>query len=135
MLPIVESIIEKGYIAKPYIGVSVYDVSAEAQAYGVPAGAAVQTVSEDSPAQAAGLQPGDVITACNGTAVDGYTALVELVRACQVGDELTLSVFRQGQTLELKLTVAEQITSAFESEQQQSSQGSMPMIPGFGWGN
>ena len=134
VLPIVESIIEKGYIAKPYIGVSVSDVSAEAQAYGIPAGAAVQAVSEDSPAQAAGLQPGDVITACNGTAVDSYTALVEQVRACQVGDELSLTVYRQGQTMELKLTVAEQITSAFENEQQ-STQGYMPMIPGFGWGN
>ena len=136
VMPIVESIIEKGYISKPYIGVSIYDVSAEARAYGIPAGAAVQAVSEDSPAQAAGLQAGDVITAVNGTAIDDSSALKEQVSACRVGDELVLTVYRQGQTLELNLTVGEQIISALENTQPQSgSSGYQSMIPGFGRGN
>ena len=134
ILSIVESIIEKGYISKPYIGVSIYDVSAEAQAYGIPAGAAVQSVSDDSPAQAAGLQSGDVITAANGTAVAGSSELVEIVGGCQVGDELVLTVYRQGQTMDLTLTVAEQISSALADQEQQSNSGSgyQQMIPGFG---
>ena len=132
ILSIVESIIEKGYISKPYIGVSIYDVSAEAQAYGIPAGAAVQSVSDDSPAQAAGLQSGDVITAANGTAVAGGSELVEIVSGCQVGDELVLTVYRQGQTMDLTLTVAEQISSALADQEQQSSAGYQQMIPGFG---
>ena len=70
IMNIVESIIEKGYISKPYVGISVMDVSAETQQYGIPAGAAVQSVTEGSPADQAGLQKGDVITAVNGTAVD-----------------------------------------------------------------
>ena len=134
VMPIVESIIEKGYISKPYIGVSIYDVSAEARAYGVPAGAAIQAVSKDSPAQTAGLQAGDVITAVNGTEVEGSSALKEQVSACRVGDELKLTVYRQGQTLELSLTVGEQITSALDDAQEQQS-GYQPMIPGFGRGN
>jgi serine protease Do len=40
IMHIVESIIEKGYIPKPYIGISIQDVSAETQAYGIPAGGA-----------------------------------------------------------------------------------------------
>ena len=131
ILPIVESIIEKGYIAKPYIGVSIYDVGAEAQAFGIPAGAAVQAVTEGSPAQESGLIAGDVITACNGTVIDGSSALKELVGSCQVGDELIITVYRQGETLELTLTVGEQISSALGEEEQQSS-GMMPMIPNFG---
>ena len=131
ILPIVESIIEKGYVSKPYIGVSIYDVSAEAQGYGIPAGAAIQAVSENGPAQAAGLQAGDVITACNGTAVSGSAELKEQVSGCQVGDELTLTVYRQGQTMDLTLTVGEQISSARGEAEQQGS-GLMPMIPGFG---
>ena len=136
ILPIVESIIEKGYISNPYIGVSIYDVSAEAQAYGIPAGAAIQAVSEDSPAQEAGLAAGDVITAVNGSGIGGSADLKEHVSACQAGDELVLTVYRQGQTMDLTLTVGEQISSALGTgEQQSAGSGYQQMIPGFGgWG-
>lgn len=127
IMNIVESIIEKGYISKPYVGISVMDISAETQQYGIPAGAAIQSVVEDSPAQQAGLQKGDVITAVNGTAV-GSDALVDLVGASEVGDKLVMSVYRQGDTMEITVTVGEQIQSALENEnnQQQSSQGNFP---------
>ena len=127
IMNIVESIIEKGYISKPYVGISVSDVSAETQQYGIPAGAAVQSVVEGSPAEQAGLQRGDVITAVNGTAVDS-NALVDLVGASEVGDKLVLSVYRQATTMEITVTVGEQIQSALENEnnQQQSSQGNFP---------
>ena len=134
ILPIVESIIEKGYIAKPYIGVSVYDVSAEAQLYGIPVGAAVQSVTEGSPAQQAGLLPNDVITAVNGEAITGSSDLVSVVGDHQAGDELTLKVYRQGQYLDLTLTVAEQQSSAMAQENQQSQQSQgqsmFPQFPG-----
>ena len=52
---IVDSIITKGYYSKPYIGVSVGDVSSETQSYGLPQGAAVKLVVEDAPAAQAGL--------------------------------------------------------------------------------
>ena len=118
ILPIVESIIEKGYISKPYIGVSIYDVSAEAQAYGIPVGAAVQSVTEGGPAQKAGLRSNDVITAVNGQEITGSSDLVAFVGGCQVGDELILKVYRQGEYQELKLTVEEQISSAQGAQEQ-----------------
>ena len=46
------------------------DVSEESQLYGVPAGIAVQSVSEGSPAEESGLVAGDVITAVNGESMD-----------------------------------------------------------------
>ena len=48
---IVESIIENGYVAKPYIGVTVRDVGQDAMSLGLPAGAAIKSVTEDSPAE------------------------------------------------------------------------------------
>ena len=131
IMNIVESIIEKGYISKPYVGIHIVDVSAESQQYGIPAGAAVQSVIQDSPAQEAGLQKGDIITAVNGKAVDS-NALVDLVGASKVGDKLVLSVYRQGTTMEITVTVGEQIQSALgnESDQQQSSQGNSPWSSG-----
>ncbi|MDD5863610.1 MAG: trypsin-like peptidase domain-containing protein [Firmicutes bacterium] len=116
VLPIVQSIIEKGYISKPYIGVSVSDVNRQSQLYGIPAGAAVQSVAADSPAAEAGLQAGDVITRVNDTDVTGSNDLVNLIGSAAVGDALKLTVYRQGSTMELTLTVGEQIQSALAKE-------------------
>lgn len=124
---IVESIIEKGYIAKPYVGIGVLDVSEETQMYGVPAGIAVQSVTEGAPAAEAGVQVGDVITAVNGTALTS-DELVDMVGASSVGDELTFSLYRQGQTLEVTVTIGEQIQSALANEEEtaQAQQSQLP---------
>ena len=134
---IVESIIENGYVAKPYIGVNVSDVSEETMGYGLPAGAAVRDVSEDSPAEKAGLQVNDIITAVNGKEISGRTGLSEAVSAASVGDTLTLTVYRQGNTISVDVTVGEQIQSALANEdsrqsEQQSGYGSLPDFFGFG---
>ena len=134
---IVESIIENGYVAKPYIGVNVSDVSEETMGYGLPAGAAVRAVSEDSPAEKAGLQVNDIITAVNGKEISGRTGLSEAVSAASVGDTLTLTVYRQGNTISVDVTVGEQIQSALANEdsrqsEQQSGYGSLPDFFGFG---
>ena len=127
---IVESIIEKGYISKPYIGISVLDVSAETQAYGIPAGAAIQAVSEDGPAAQAGLQKGDVITAVDGKTMTSKE-LVSYIGEASVGQEMVFSIYRQGENLEITVYVGEQIQNAIEQEQQQSQQS----YPGnFPWG-
>ncbi len=68
---IFESIITNGYIVKPYIGVTVSDVSSESQSYGLPQGAAVRSVTENGPAAEAGLQENDIITAVNGETITG----------------------------------------------------------------
>ena len=133
VMGIVESIIEKGYISKPYIGISVADVSSETQQYGIPAGAAIQAVAENGPAARAGLQRGDVITAVDGKAMTS-TELVSYIVQAQIGQQMVFSVYRQGDTMEITVTVGEQIQSALEQqqEQQQPQQG----YPGnFPWGN
>ena len=134
---IVESIIEKGYIASPYIGISVLDVSEEMQMYGIPAGVAIQAVTEGSPSAAADLQTGDVITAVNGAAMDSST-LVDFVGSSSIGDQITLDLYRQGETITVTVTVGEQIQSALANEEaaqsQQSSQGQF-MQPGNQGGN
>ena len=136
---IVDSIITNGYIVKPYIGVSVSTVSNEATGYGLPGGASVQQIAEGSPAEKAGLQVNDIITAVNGTEISSSGELVEIVGNCAPGDELTLSVYRQGETLELTLTVGEQSKSALEAtSNQQSQQQTRPNYGGgffgFPWG-
>lgn len=128
---IVESIITNGYIVKPYIGVSVNTVSQEALGYGLPAGASVQKVVEGSPAEEAGLAVNDIITKINDTEIKSSGDLVDYISACAPKDVLTVSVYRQGETLELTLTVGEQQKSALEeTAAQQNQQQAQPFSGG-----
>lgn len=109
---IIESIIEKGYVSKPYIGVTVMDTPQEYQLYGLPQGATVRNVEPDSPAASANLQPGDIITHIDGKIITGSKELVRYLRSCDVGQKLKLTLYRKGDTLELTVTVGEQKTEA-----------------------
>ena len=105
---IIESIIEKGFYTKPYIGVSVTDVSEETQSYGLPKGAAVKSVTEGAPAAVAGLQVNDIITKADDTEITGSSDLVNYVGQRQIGDTLKLTVYRMGVYLSLNVTIGEQ---------------------------
>lgn len=61
------------------------------------AGAVVLTVVEQGPAEEAGLQAGDVITAIDDEAVDGPQALVDAIASRQPGDTVVLTVTREGE--------------------------------------
>lgn len=119
---IVKSLIEKGYISKPYIGVSVTNVSEETQSYGLPQGAAVKSIVEDSPCAKAGLQVNDIITHVDGRQITGSSDLVNVVGECEVGQVLALTVYRQGSSIDIALTVGEQIQQGIQQEAQQPQQ-------------
>src|SRR2546428_5105636 len=75
--------------AKAWLGVSVKQSDK-------PAGLAIKHVVADSPAAGAGLGRGDVITAIDGQAVAKFDDLKNAVEAKAVGDEVTLSVVKNG---------------------------------------
>ncbi len=125
---IAESIIEKGYVSKPYVGVSVTSVSTETQSYGLPKGAAVKSVADDSPAAKAGIMVNDIITHIGGKEISGSSELVSIVGKAAVGDTLVFTVYRKGNTSDITVTVGEQIQSA---QNQQSTQTQRPQSP---WG-
>ena len=137
---IVTSIIEKGYIVKPYIGVSVTSVSSEMISYGLPKGAAVKVIAEGSPAEESGLKVNDIVTAINGEEITTSSELVKIVSAAQPGDVLTLTVYRQGEAerLTITLTVGEKQQEALanntssEQSSQQSGISGFPFPFGFG---
>lgn len=131
---IIKSIIENGYITKPYIGVSVTDVSRETQSYGLPKGAAVRSIAEDGPAADTGLEESDIITAINGEEIDGSKALVDAVKNASAGDELVFKVYRKGESIERKVIVGEDVQPARADEKsEEENQGNGQMT--FPWGN
>lgn len=72
----------------------------------IEAGALVGEVLEDSPAAAAGLQVGDVITAVNDDKVSGPEALVELIGGYAPDETVTLTVSRGDEELSIDVTLA-----------------------------
>jgi len=118
---ITEGIIEKGYFSKPFIGVSVMDVGVDGRIYAVTEGAVVKSVTTGTPADDAGLQINDVVTAMDGEAITSSSDLVAAVKATNPGETHTLSVNRNGETLELEIVIGETITSASTSTQAQQS--------------
>lgn len=134
---IFESIIEKGYISKPYVGISISNLSSEMAQFGLPQGAVVSAVQTDSPAEQAGLRVNDIITAIDGKEIKSATELTSAVAAAKAGDELTFTVYRQGETADIRVTVAEKQQSAIpeptESTQQNENSVTIPWGFPFGW--
>ncbi len=126
------SIIEKGYIATPYIGVFLADVSSETQAYGLPQGAAIRQVEANSPAQQAGLRQNDIVTQVEDVPITCAADLVEAVSGCAIGDSLELQVYRNGETITVQLTVGQKIQPALPQDSQATSNQSPGGMP---WGH
>ena len=145
---IITQLVENGVVTgKPYLGISVSDVTEEdAQRYNLPQGAYVDAVTTGSPAASAGLKAGDIITAVGNTQVTSGSELVSAKNQYKAGDTATLTVTRNGQALTLSITFGEETastsTSSSNSQQlpqaQQGQQGTGSYGSGsfpFGWGN
>ena len=132
---IIESIIEDGIIAKPYLGVSVLTVSDDVKSYGLPAGASIQEIVPDSPAEKAGLQINDIITKVGDTEITTSDELVDIIGEAKPGDILVLTIYRNMQTTTIEITVGEQVTQANpQIVQQSSNRGSEQQYNNFPWG-
>ena len=114
---IVTSIIEKGYVEKVYIGVTVSASYGQRGSQNVQ-GVTVQSVAEGSPAEEAGIQKGDIITAVNGDKITSASGLSAWTSKSKAGDVLTLSIIRDGENIELKVTlgVRQQTTAPEDNE-------------------
>ena len=64
-------------------------------------------VVPDTPADAAGLRVGDLVTAYDGRAIESFADLGAAVRASQPGDTVTLTVIRPEQEITVEVTLAE----------------------------
>ena len=142
----VVSIMEHGYVTgKPNVGIIMSNVPEAAQQYGVPAGAEVQAILDGSGADKGGLQVGDIITAVNGTEVADTSALQEAVKDNKAGDTVTFSVYRDGNTVEVPVTLDEEnqereaaMDELYEQYQEQQQAQQQPQGGGnfywpFGW--
>ena len=127
---IITSIIENGYIEKPYIGVTVSNLSGIYQNTDLQ-GAAVQSVEKGSPAEEAGLRSGDIITEVNGEKITGTSELISLLSQGKKGDRYTLTVIRDGETISIKVSLGIRQQDALPDEEETVSQDQSQNGQGF----
>lgn len=105
-----KSIIEKGTAERAFIGVSYLNITPSVQKqYNLPVseGAYISgdsAIISGSPAEKSGLKSGDIITAVNGVKIGSAGSLSTLVGEHAAGEELELTVLRDGKEQKVKLT-------------------------------
>lgn len=111
VVPVVQSILKHGRVMWPWLGVGVQDISAPLalelnmeERHGV----LMQRVWADSPAEAAGVQEGDVLLNLDGRDIASVRDLQRLMREqLEVGQESVGVFLRDGKPLELTITLEE----------------------------
>ena len=107
---IIEQIKSGKKVSRGWIGVTIQDVDENtAKALGMKknVGALVGSVMEDEPASRGGVRDGDVIIAVDGVEIEDSAALLRAIAAKTPGKETRLTVWRDGKTLDLKVTLGE----------------------------
>ena len=128
---VMEEILKNGKVTRAYLGIYPQDVTpAIAKAFGEkdPSGVLVSDVSPNSPAQAAGLQRGDIILEVNGKPMADSNQLRMTISMMQPGSEAKLKVVHGGSQRELTIKLRELPTEQAENnnqtdDQQRSSAG------------
>ena len=107
---VMENLIKKGKVVRGWLGVSIQPVTPElAKQFDIKddKGALVGDVVEDSPAEKAGIQRGDVITEYDGKDVADPSSLRNTVAGTPPGKKVTLKIMRDGKVQKVDLTIAE----------------------------
>ena len=108
--PLIPQLVEHGEVTRGYLGVNIQTITPElAKALEVAEenGALVADVKADSPAQKAGIERGDIIINYNGQEIKDSHDLPAKVAATPVGEEVELTVLRDGKEKQLLLSVGE----------------------------
>jgi len=109
-MEVVAQLKDKGSVSRGWLGVLIQQVDRDlAESFGLdkPSGALVSDVFSDSPAEAAGLQEGDIIIAFNGRHIDLSAELPHMVGRTPAGTEVEIKIVRKGKSKTLKLTIGE----------------------------
>ncbi|MBI2640582.1 MAG: trypsin-like peptidase domain-containing protein [Candidatus Sungbacteria bacterium] len=111
-----ENVQKLGRIVYPFLGVRYTSITrdlAEKQKLGRDYGALIApsdnepAIVSGSPAEKAGIRGGDILLEFNGERIDADHQLASLIQKYQIGEEVTLKVFRDGKEIELKVKLEE----------------------------
>lgn len=102
-------LIKYNKVIRPYIGISARNITEDmAKQYKLVVGVYVTSIDQFSSAELAGIKIGDVITSADGQTITTMDDLNAIKNTHQVGDKMTLTVYRNGETIDITLTLKEQ---------------------------
>lgn len=107
---VAEQLKTTGHVTRGWLGVLIQDVTRElAESFGMdmPRGALVAQVLPDSPAEAAGIQVGDVILSFNGKEIRNSSVLPPMVGTSPVNKDAELTVIRSGEPKQIAVKIGE----------------------------
>jgi len=109
--PVIDQLIKNGYVIRPYLGAGLYTVDQFVlvrYSLSVGKGVFVTEVASGSPADKAGIKPGDVITAIGGKDVSSAEDLVHILQSHEVGQQIQVTFYHASvkNTVTLTLTQA-----------------------------
>lgn len=109
--PILEELISKGHVSRPYLGVTInsnYQVDEDtAEKYEIPMGIQIADVVKGGPADKAGLRAGDIIYKVDDTLIQSFEDLSDIIDNSQVGDQLRVLANRNGEKITANVTLTE----------------------------
>ncbi|WP_318262500.1 DegQ family serine endoprotease [Spiribacter roseus] len=109
-MDVADQLRDGGEVSRAWLGVVIQDVTRDlAESFGMdrPEGALIAQVLPDSPAAAAGIEPGDVVLEFDGNDVATSGALPPIVGQATVGSTVPVVVMRDGERQTLEVTLAE----------------------------
>jgi serine protease Do len=109
-IPIIQELINKGYVVRPYLGIDTETMnSSYAFWYRLQStqGALVTSVSSNSPADKAGLQVKDIIVKFNGQNITSSSELNEAIQQTIIGQEVEIVYWRGSNLLTIKVILTE----------------------------
>lgn len=107
-IDIYKQLIEKGKVLRPYIGIGGVELNeVSAKHYDLPTGIYIKEINSNSPASSSDLKTGDVITAIDGIEVSTMDELNDIKNKKNIGDEITLDVYRNKETKQIKIKLGE----------------------------
>jgi serine protease Do len=109
-IPIIQELVNKGYVTRPWLGVGLYTVDqgvAQQLRLSVDKGVLVVEVSSGSPADQGGLQKGDVIVSINGEEVANVEEFTRVLHACKIGQAVEIIFWRGKDKKTTQVTPAE----------------------------
>ena len=107
---VLDQLANQGYVAgRPDLGITGQTISTFYQVYyRMPAGILITAVDEDSDAAVKGIRRGDILMTLDGVTVSSLDVLEQITYASTVGEELTATVYRDGQEYTLTIIVGEE---------------------------
>ncbi|MGA1576536.1 MAG: Do family serine endopeptidase [Steroidobacteraceae bacterium] len=118
---IMDQLIEFGEVKRGVLGVNILSLTGDyRESLGLDddvTGALVSQVLEGSAADRAGIEAGDVITAVNGEPVKGAAELRNLIGMARVGEDIEVTLIRDGKQRKVSATIAEQSAASAEASE------------------